>query len=132
MFEPYPLIQNQYAWTNHQAMNLNQNQQNLRNQNDIRFVNGIEEARNCMIPYGSRAILMDKEKDRFYIKETDFSGVSTVSEYEFKKVEAEASMKYATKDDLAAFSNQVAKQVKQMKEYYESIVQAAAEHQQSA
>lgn len=33
---------------------------------------------------------MDKEKDRFYLKETDITGVSTVSEFEFKKVEAEA------------------------------------------
>ncbi len=132
MFESYPPIQNQFAWANPQAMNWNQNQQNLRSQNDIRFVNGIEEARNCMIPYGSRAILMDKEKDRFYIKETDLSGVSTVSEYEFKKVEAEAPAEYATKDDLVAFSNQIAEQVKQMKEYYESIVQASAKHQQSA
>lgn len=56
----------------------------------VRFVSGIEEAKNCTIPLGSKALLMDKEKDRFYLKETDVTGVSTVSEFEFKKVEAEA------------------------------------------
>lgn len=55
----------------------------------VRFVSGIEEAKNCTIPLGSKALLMDKEKDRFYLKETDMTGVSTVSEFEFKKVEAE-------------------------------------------
>ena len=66
---------------------MQQSQQGIQG---VRFVSGIEEAKNCTIPLGSKALLMDKEKDRFYLKETDITGVSTVSEFEFKKVEAEA------------------------------------------
>ena len=37
----------------------------------VRFVDGIEEAKNCTVPLGSKALLMDKEKDRFYLKDED-------------------------------------------------------------
>lgn len=66
---------------------MQQSQQGIQG---VRFVSGIEEAKNCTIPLGSKALLADKEKDRFYLKETDITGVSTVSEFEFKKAEAEA------------------------------------------
>lgn len=96
MFEPYLMGQYQYPWQGMtpapnwqpQTPQVAQGQQVIQG---VRFVSGIEEAKNCTIPLGSKALLMDKEKDRFYLKETDVTGVSTVSEFEFKKVEAEAS-----------------------------------------
>ena len=95
MFEPYLMGQYQYPWQGMtpapnwqpQTSQVAQGQQVIQG---VRFVSGIEEAKNCTIPLGSKALLMDKEKDRFYLKETDVTGVSTVSEFEFKKVEAEA------------------------------------------
>lgn len=94
MFEPYLMGQYQYPWQGMsptpnwrpQTPQVAQGQQGIQG---VRFVDGIEEAKNCTIPLGSKALLMDKEKDRFYLKETDTTGVSTVSEFEFKKVEAE-------------------------------------------
>ena len=95
MFEPYLMGQYQYyPWqgmptTPNWQPQTPQVTQGQRGIQGVRFVNGIEEAKNCTIPLGSKALLMDKEKDRFYLKETDMAGVSTVSEFEFKKVEAE-------------------------------------------
>lgn len=51
---------------------MQQNQQGIQG---VRFVNGIEEAKNCTIPLGSKALMMDKEQDRFYLKETDVASV---------------------------------------------------------
>lgn len=93
MFEPYLMGQYQYPWQGMpptpnwqpQTPQVAQGQQVIQG---VRFVSGIEEAKNCTIPLGSKALLMDKEKDRFYLKETDMAGVSTVSKFEFKKVEA--------------------------------------------
>lgn len=95
MFEPYLMGQYQYPWQGMpptpnwqpQTPQVTQGQQGIQG---VRFVDGIEEAKNCTVPLGSKALLMDKEKGRFYLKETDMAGVSTVSEFEFKKVEAEA------------------------------------------
>lgn len=95
MFEPYLMGRYQYPWQGMpptpnwqpQTPQVAQGQQGIQG---VRFVDGIEEAKNCTVPLGSKALLMDKEKDRFYLKETDMAGVSTVSEFEFKKVEAEA------------------------------------------
>lgn len=83
MFEPYLMGQYQYPWQGMTPMpnwqpqtpQVAQGQQGIQG---VRFVSGIEEAKNCTIPLGSKALLMDKEKDRFYLKETDMTGVSTV------------------------------------------------------
>ena len=84
MFEPYLMGQYQYPWQGMtpapnwqpQTPQVAQGQQVIQG---VRFVSGIEEAKNCTIPLGSKALLMDKEKDRFCLKETDVTGVSTVS-----------------------------------------------------
>lgn len=82
MFEPYLMGQYQYCpWPGipptpnwqPQTPQVTQGQQGIQG---VRFVNGIEEAKNCTIPLGSKALLMDKEKDIFYLKETDMAGVS--------------------------------------------------------
>lgn len=80
----------------------------------IRFVNNIQEVNNCWLVPGTQAIFMDRNKDRFYLKETDFNGFSITTEYEFKKVEypQEESNNYITKEEF-----------EQWKEKYESIIQ---------
>lgn len=101
MYEQYGMGQYPFPWGGvtpppnwqPQTAPMQQNQQEIQG---VRFVSGIEEAKNCTIPPGSKALLMDKEKDRFYLKETDMTGVSTVSEFEFKKIEAEAPQEYVT------------------------------------
>nr|DAF55366.1 MAG TPA: hypothetical protein [Siphoviridae sp. ctZHD14] len=82
----------------------------------VKFVNNIQEANNCNIPLGAKAIFMDKNQDRFYLKETDFNNFSTLTEYEFKKVEnlprEETDASFITREEFEKWRNQ-----------YESIVQ---------
>lgn len=132
MYEQYGIGQYPFPWGGvtpppnwqPQTPPMQQNQQGIQG---VRFVNGIEEAKNCTIPLGSKALLMDKEKDRFYLKETDTTGVSTVSEFEFKKVEAEAPQEYVTRQEFEQFSAQLSAQ---LKEQYESVIQRAGQFQQ--
>lgn len=73
----------------------------------VRFVDGLEDAQRCVTPFGSRVLLMDKNSDKFYIKETDTSGVATVSEYEFRKVTKDSHTDYVTKEELEARISQL-------------------------
>lgn len=76
-----------------------------------RFVDGLAGAQSCVIPLGSKAILMDSNEDRFFIKETDFNGVSTISQYAFTKVEDKpADGDYVTREEFERW-----------KENYESV-----------
>lgn len=76
MYEQYGMGQYPFPWGGvtpppnwqPQTPPMQQSQQGIQG---VRFVSGIEEAKNCTIPLGSKALLMDKEKDRFYLKETD-------------------------------------------------------------
>lgn len=80
----------------------------------IKFVNGIQEVNNYWLVPGTQAIFMDRNKDRFYLKETDFNGFSVTTEYEFKKVEypQENPSNYITKEEFELW-----------KEKYESVIQ---------
>lgn len=132
MFEPYSMGQYPYPWQGitpapnwqPQTPQMTQGQQAIQG---VRFVSGIEEAKNCTIPLGSKALLMDKEQDRFYLKETDMAGVSTVSEFEFKKVEAAARQEYITRQEFEQLSAQLSAQ---LKEQYESVIQRTGQFQQ--
>lgn len=73
----------------------------------VRFVDGLEDAQRCVTPFGSRVLLMDKNSDKFYIKETDTSGVATVSAYEFRKVTKDSHTDYVTKEELEARISQL-------------------------
>lgn len=64
----------------------------------VRFVSNRQEAESCAVPRGTKALLMDSNKDIFYLKETDINGISTISEYSFQKVEPQ------TADKSQAFS----------------------------
>lgn len=82
-----------------------------RPQSGIRFVRNIQEANSCLIPPGTQAIFMDQNVDKFYLKETDYNNFSTVTEYEFKKVEYPKNDEFITKEEFEKW-----------KEQYESII----------
>lgn len=87
-------------------------------QQSLQFVNGIESARMYQLPPNSSQILMDREKARFYLVETDASGQKSVQAYDFKAVE-EARQEFATVE-----------QFEQLRGMYESVaeqIQAIAE-----
>ena len=132
MYEQYGMGQYPFQWGGITPApswqpQMPQNQQGQQGIQGVRFVSGVEEAKNCTIPLGTKALLMDKEQDRFYLKETDMTGVSTISEYEFKKVEAQPPQEYVTRQEFDQFSSQLSAQ---LKEQYESIIQRAGQFQQ--
>lgn len=52
-------------------------------------VNSFEDARNYPVMYGSSELLMDNNKDVFYVKTVDGLGKISVETYKFEKVENE-------------------------------------------
>lgn len=87
----------------------------------VRFVSNRQEAESCAVPRGTKALLMDSNKDIFYLKETDMNGISTISEYSFKKVEPQTADNYITKDEFNKW-----------KEQYESIISNIAANTNAA
>lgn len=81
----------------------------------VKFVHGRAEAERCTLPLNSKAILMDIDRDFFYLKETDMSGISSITEYSFQKVEDESSKEI--KDNFMT-----KKEFKEWEERYESII----------
>lgn len=79
---------------------------------NVKFVDSIQEVNNYWLVPGTKVIFLDKNKDSFYLKETDFNGFSVTTEYKFKKVEYPADNGYITKEEF-----------EQWKEKYESIIQ---------
>lgn len=73
----------------------------------VSFVDGIDEVNTFSIPFGLSALFMDKNKDTFYIKRVDNAGVTSVEEYEFKRVLPPAPPEYVTKKDFDEFAQKI-------------------------
>lgn len=52
-------------------------------------VNGFDEAKNYPVMFNTSEILMDNNRDVFYVKAVDGIGKYTIRTYEFKQVENE-------------------------------------------
>lgn len=52
-------------------------------------VNGFEEAKSYPVMFGTSELLMDNNRDMFYIKSVDSMGKYTINSYTFKQVENE-------------------------------------------
>ena len=70
---------------------------------NIQYVNDIKSAEAYQMPPNSSAILMDSNLSRFYMKQTDASGVATIKSYDFKETEAEKPTEYVTKAEFEKF-----------------------------
>ena len=80
----------------------------------VKFVHSLQEAQACSIPLGTRSIFMNQDEDIFYLKETDFNGVSNVVEYEFKKREPVQERKdYITKEEFEEWRKRYEQSIKQ-------------------
>lgn len=79
-----------------------QNYNRYQPQVDIQFVNGKSSAEVYVMPPNSRVILMDSEKARFYLKETDASGLSKITSYDFTEVVEQdtATTDYITRQEF--------------------------------
>ena len=121
-YNPMGMLYNQPSYMQPSYM-----QQNPNEIQGVRFVNGIEGAKACMLPFGSRALLMDQNSQHFYIKEVDGNGIVNLKEYAFEEVTppTENNGDYVTREELMQFinANYVPKQeYDQLKEQYESSV----------
>ena len=75
----------------------------LPQQQNIQYVNGKQSAESYQMPANSSVILMDSNKSRFYVKQTDASGMATVKAYDFKEAEDEKPTEYVTKSEFESF-----------------------------
>ena len=105
---PYqPTLQSQFA---------NQFESPYRQQSkmDIQMVNGPESASAYQMPPNSRQILMDKNIARFYLVETDATGMKSMKAYDFMEAKEESQPEYLTKREFEKW-----------RESYESAIQGA-------
>ena len=69
----------------------------------IQYVNGKQSAESYQMPANSSVILMDSNTSRFYLKQTDASGMATIKTYDFKEIEADKPTEYVTKSEFEQF-----------------------------
>lgn len=90
-----------------------------RNQSPVwqgtRFVSGFLEAQSYPTPPGTKVLLMDSQEDKFYIKENDFNGVSSVSQYSFSKIEEpkQDTRDYITREEFDRWKENYESTIKQ-------------------
>ena len=72
-------------------------------QQTIQYVNGKQSAETYQMPANSSVILMDSNLPRFYMKQTDASGMTTIKAYDFKEAEEEKPQEYVTKQEFEKF-----------------------------
>ena len=72
----------------------------------IQYVNGKQSAESYPMPAAnSSVILMDSNTNRFYLKQTDASGVATIKTYDFKESDADKPIEYVTKAEFDKFKS---------------------------
>jgi len=70
---------------------------------NIQYVNDRQSAEAYQLPVNSSVILMDSNRARFYMKQTDASGASTIKTFDFKEAEEDRPAEYVTKTEFNAF-----------------------------
>ena len=70
---------------------------------NIQYVNGKQSAESYQMPANSSVILMDSNLARFYMKQTDASGLATIKSYDFTETEEEKPKEYVTKQEFEKF-----------------------------
>lgn len=70
---------------------------------DIQYVNGKQGADAFQMMPNKKALLMDANISRFYIKQTDANGQASVKAYDFKEAEEEKPVEYVTKAEFEEY-----------------------------
>ena len=96
----YPPMQNPFM-----AQLMPQPQIVAQPQQNIQYVNGKQSVDSYQLPANSSVILMDSNLARFYVKQTDASGLATVKSYDFKETEEEKPKEYVTKEEFETFKS---------------------------
>lgn len=83
----YQNFQNPYAMQmqnlQNQIQNMNPFQQQQGGNTQIQYVNGFESVNAFQMAPNSKALLMDSNLPRFYVKTTDAAGMATIKVFEF-------------------------------------------------
>ena len=74
---------------------------------NIQYVNGRQSAESYQMPANSSVILMDSNIARFYMKQTDASGIATIKSFDFTETEEEKPKEYVTKQEFEKFKASV-------------------------
>ena len=69
----------------------------------IQYVNDRKIAETYQMGASSSVILMDANQPRFYLKQTDASGVASIRAYDFKEAEQEKPVEYVTRSEFEKF-----------------------------
>lgn len=72
----------------------------MQPQSELQFVNGRESADMYQMPPNSKVILMDSGMARFYLKETDASGMARVTAYDFTPASDAPTEQYVTRAEF--------------------------------
>lgn len=75
-------------------------QMNMQPQSDLQFVNGRESVDVYPMAPNSKVLLMDSTMPRFYIKQTDASGMATVTAYDFTAATDAPAEEYVTRAEF--------------------------------
>lgn len=73
-------------------------------------VNGFEEAKSYPVMYNNTEILMDNNRDVFYVKAVDGMGKYTINTYEFKQIENEKPLtasNFVTREQFDGLNNKI-------------------------
>lgn len=100
MYPFYPTVPNAYP-----QMNITQPQ--IAQPMQIQYVNDKQSAEAYQMPVNSSVILMDANHPRFYLKQTDASGISSIKAFDFKEAEDEKPVEYVTKAEFEKFKASV-------------------------
>ena len=76
----------------------------------ILSVNSFEEAKNYQVMFNNSELLMDNNKDVFYVKSVDSLGKVSVNTYKFEKIENEKPLSpdnYVTVDQFNSLASKL-------------------------
>ena len=83
----------------------------------ILSVNSFEEAKNYPVMFNNSELLMDNNKDVFYVKSVDSLGKVSVNTYKFEKIENEKPLSpdnYVTVDQFNSLANKLDTIIKEL------------------
>lgn len=84
------------------------------------YVSGTEGAKTFQVPLNRSALLMDSEKDMFYLKTVNSLGQVSMKCYKFEEIEEPKPETFATKREIEEINNKINDLIHMLKEKQEN------------
>lgn len=97
-------------------------------------VNSFEEAKSYPVLFNSSEIMLDNNRDVFYVKSVDAMGKYTISSYKFEKIENEKPItaeNFVTREQFESLNAKLDVLLNQFTAPQEQVAQVAQDTQQS-